>query len=145
MPRSKVAHFKVVFEPEPDGSAWNVSIPAVKGCCTYGRSLAEARANIREALSLYEEELDGKADAVAASAVFEEEIRWPRAAREAARRIERARARIEAEEAKVNAATREITGALSLRDAGELLGLSHEGVRKMLKVGQNPGRVLSRC
>lgn len=140
MSRSKLAHtFKVVYEPEPDGSAWNVSIPAVKGCHTYGRSLAEARRNIREALSLFEEEFDGKADEVARDAVFEEDIRLPAQLRSAVRRFHTARAKAEAEAAKLReasaAAARAITERLSLRDAGELLGVSQEGVRKILKAG----------
>jgi predicted RNase H-like HicB family nuclease len=44
----------VVFEP--DGGAWHVHVPAVPGCRSHGRSLSEARRNIREALALFDQE-----------------------------------------------------------------------------------------
>ena len=140
MSRRKMAHtFKVVYEPEPDGSAWNVSIPSVAGCHTYGRSLAEARRNIREALSLFEEDFDGKADEVAAVAVFEEDIRLAPEVRAAVKRFEKTRAKEEELLTKLRDLSAElartISGKLSLRDTGELLGLSPEGVRKVMKRG----------
>jgi predicted RNase H-like HicB family nuclease len=140
MSRTKVAHrFKVVYEAEPDGSAWNVSIPSIQGCHTYGRSLGEARRAIRECLSLFEEDFGGHADEVARDAVFEEDIRLPAKARAAIKRYERARAKVEADAARLRTAqndvARTLTETLSLRDAGELLGLSHQGVRKILKAG----------
>lgn len=133
MSRKQVAHtFKVVFEPEPDGSAWNVSIPSLKGCLTYGRSLAEARRNIREALSLFEEEFSGKADEIAAAAVFEEDIRLPASVRAAVRRFDKARTDEAALHALKARLASVISEAYSLRDAGELLGMSPEGVRKLI-------------
>ncbi|HEU4581712.1 MAG TPA: type II toxin-antitoxin system HicB family antitoxin [Polyangiaceae bacterium] len=138
MSRKKVAHkFQVVFQAED--SVWNVSIPAVDGCFSYGRSLAEARRNIRECLGLFEEQLGPHAAKIANTAEFEEDIRWPRAARDAARKLEREKARAEEAARKLRKSTaeaaRSITGQLSLRDAGELLGMSQEGVRKLLKAG----------
>ena len=135
-----MAHrFEVVFTPEPDGSAWNVRIPAIDGCFTYGRSLAEARRSIRECLGLFEEQLGPDAAKIAATAELVEDIRWPKAAQAAAREIAREKARAEAAARKLRERTaraaRTITGQLSLRDAGELLGLSQEGVRKLLKAG----------
>ena len=53
--RTKVAApMKVVFEP--DGGAWHVYVPAVQGCRSHGRSLSEARRNIREVLALFDRE-----------------------------------------------------------------------------------------
>lgn len=46
------APLKVVFEP--DGGAWHVHVPAVPGCRSHGRSLSEARRNLREALALFD-------------------------------------------------------------------------------------------
>lgn len=139
MSRKQVAHrFKVVFEPEPDGSAWNASIPAIQGCVTYGRSLGEARRNIREALSLFEEEFEGKADEVAAAAVFEEDIRVPGPLRVALRRFARLRSAESALQAQKAELARVITETYSLRDAGELLGMSPEGVRKLVRGVEGP-------
>lgn len=138
MSRRKVVTFKVVFEPESDGGGWNVSIPSVQGCHTYGRSLSEARDHLREALACCADKFDDP-DAVARAAVFEEEIRLPAAVRAAVRRFQKAREKAKAEAAKVRSASsdaaRTITETLSLRDAGELLGLSQEAVRKVLKTG----------
>lgn len=135
-----MAHrFRVTFTPEPDGSAWNVAIPAIDGCFTYGRSLAEARRNIRECLGLFEEQLGPDAAKIASAATLEEDIRWPKAAQAAARQLTKERERAERAAKKLRQrsaeAARTITGQLSLRDAGELLGLSQEGVRKLLKAG----------
>ncbi len=133
-----MAHrFKVVFEAEPDGSAWNVSIPSVDGCFTYGRSLSEARKNIRECLGLLEEQLGSDAVKIAEKAELEEEIRLPAKVRAAVKRFEQTRAhaemiarRLERRSAR---AAQTLTEHLSLRDAGELLGLSQEGVRKVIQ------------
>jgi predicted RNase H-like HicB family nuclease len=138
MSRRKMAHtFKVVLYPEPDGSGWNAEIPEVRGCLSCGRSLAEARRNIREALAVSLDEDDR--DAIAEAAIFEEDIRLPAKARAAVKRYEKARAKAEAETANLRAAqndvARTLTEQLSLRDAGDLLGLSHQGVRKILKAG----------
>jgi len=63
---------RVVFEPDEGG--WQASIPSVKGCRTWGRSIEAARTNIREALSLCADEL-ASPEKVAATAVFDEELR----------------------------------------------------------------------
>jgi predicted RNase H-like HicB family nuclease len=138
MPRRKMAHtFKVVYEPEPDGSAWNVSIPDLSGCHTYGRSIAEARRNIREALSLFEEEFEGKADEVAAQAVFEEEFKLPPEAQKAVKTFQVVRLKAEqAQEAFRLAETKAaqvLLATVSSRDAGEMLKMSQEGVRKIAR------------
>lgn len=125
-----------VFEPDEGG--WHVHVPSLKGCRTWGRSLTEARRNIREAISLQEEAFPD-ADAVARDAVLVEDIRLPPKMRAALARAEAAKAKAEAEAEKAKAASleaaRKLTEAVSLRDAGELLGLSQEGVRKILKAG----------
>lgn len=56
-------HFSVVLEPdrqEPD--RYNVRVPALPGCLTYGESIEDALANAREAIAGYVESLvaDGK-------------------------------------------------------------------------------------
>ncbi|MEO7110773.1 MAG: type II toxin-antitoxin system HicB family antitoxin [Polyangiaceae bacterium] len=128
--------FKAVFTPDEDG-AWNVTIPAVDGCITWGRSLTEARRNIREALAVSLD--DPKRATIAAKATITE-VRnlpagvgsWLKKARDLRHRAEQLQAKLHA--AQVMAAaelTRE--GKLSLRDAGEFLNLSPEGVRKVLE------------
>lgn len=140
MPRTKVAQtFKVIFEPEPDGSAWNVTIPSVQGCHTYGRSLAEARRNAREALAVSLD--DDDRDAIAEAAVFEEDIRLPARVRAAVEKLQKTKANEELLLARMRELQRAVAlllteqQRLSLRDAGEVLGMSPEGVRKVLKAG----------
>lgn len=126
--------FKTCFEL--DGAGWLVSIPSLGGCHTWGRSLSQARTRIREALSLHEEELDGKARQVAREAVFEENVRLPAALRTEIRRTHRAREQAEAAAAELRAvqskAVHVLSETFSLRDAGELLGLSHQAIKKIL-------------
>lgn len=139
MSRSQMAHrFKVTYrlERQDDGSSsWIVEIPSVAGCHTYGRSLAEARRNAREALAVSLD--DDDRDAIAASAVFDEEIRLPRETRAAVDRWRKTRERNAEQVARARAAeadaARAVTEQLSLRDAGELIGLSPEAVRKTLR------------
>lgn len=135
MPRRKApAHrFKVVFNAEPDGSAWTVSIPALQGCHTYGRSLAEARRNIREALSLFEEDFDGQAAQVARDAVFDEDIRLPAKVRAAVRRYHSARKKIEALDRQFTEAVRTICKSLNVHDTADLLGTERRTITKLLK------------
>lgn len=135
---AKEVRLEVVFEPDEGG--WHVYVPSLQGCRTWGRSLSVARKNIRECISLQEEVFED-ADAVARDAVFNEDIRLPAKVRAAVRKYEAARAKADAEATKVKDASSQaahtLTAAakLSLRDAGELLGLSQEGVRKILKAG----------
>ncbi len=50
----KVYKFTAVFEPdEEQKGVYNVFIPALPGCLSFGDSLTEARYNIREAIELY--------------------------------------------------------------------------------------------
>ena len=56
-------HFTVVLEPDRDEpSRYNVRVPALPGCRTYGESIDDALANAREAAAVYVESLiaDGK-------------------------------------------------------------------------------------
>jgi len=139
MPRT----FKVLVQlqlSEKFGPMWLIAIPAVKGCDSFGRSLVEARRSIREVLAATLPEADGHD--VAATAVFDEEVQLPPGMRAAVRRWHEARARTakidlamtKARAAEASAA-RAVTEHLSLRDAGELLGLSAEGVRKIAHGG----------
>lgn len=122
---------RVVFEP--DGGGWHVFAPDVRGCRSWGRSLSEARGHIREALSLCED-VFSDARTAAATVLLEEHIKLPAHLRQAVRRVERARQTAAKARAIEADAARALTETLSLRDAGELLGISQEGVRR-LKAG----------
>lgn len=47
---------KVIFHREPDGR-YSASAPALHGCYSWGTTLEEARANIREAAEAWLEEM----------------------------------------------------------------------------------------
>ncbi len=122
--------YKAVFERDESG-AWIVRVPQVPGCHTYGRTLDQARRRIREALSLWVDDAE--------DAVIEEEIRLPAAARHALERAKRARARAERERSRAQEETERTARALldevgiGMRDAGELLGISHQRVQQLVK------------
>jgi predicted RNase H-like HicB family nuclease len=130
------ADVHVVYEP--DGSGWHARIRNVRGCLTWGRSLSEARRNIREALSTCEDVFDD-ADRVARDAELIDEVHLPAQARRQLATYTKARSRLTAEQDRVRQAARGAAIALtrkagvSLRDAGELLGLSRERVRRLAR------------
>jgi antitoxin HicB len=54
----KKAHhrFNIVLRPEPEGG-FTAMVPALPGCVTYGRTLAEAKKMAKDAISGYIESL----------------------------------------------------------------------------------------
>jgi antitoxin HicB len=50
------AHFNLVLRPEPEGG-FTVLVPALPGCVTHGRNLAEAKKLAKDAISGYIESL----------------------------------------------------------------------------------------
>lgn len=138
MPRKQVAAgltFTVVLKP--DGTGWHAHLPQVPGCRTWGRSLTEARRNIREALSACEDVFPD-AEAVARKAIFVEDVRLPGATRRKLSAYAQARQEADAKTERARLAAERAAVALvreagvSLRDAGELLGLSRERVRQLM-------------
>ena len=122
-----VSRHHVIFEIDRDGS-WLVRAPDIKGCHSYGRSLSEARKNMREALSLF----------VAGDVQLVEERRLPRSARTAVTACRRAREQAEqagevAQNATISSArylSRDV--GLGIRDIAELLGISYQRVAQLL-------------
>lgn len=121
--------YRVEIQRDRSGE-WIASVPEVVGCHTYGRTLEQARRRIREALSLWVDD--------AADADLDFRVQLPAGIRTEVRRAEAARARSErarddAHDATVRAAE-DLTSrlGLSLRDAAELLDLSHQRVQQLL-------------
>ena len=50
--RSNVGKFEVIFEPEEEGG-YHVYCALLKGCHSFGKTKAEARMNIAEAIELW--------------------------------------------------------------------------------------------
>lgn len=95
-----MARYAVRYERDPSGW-WVVTIPEIQGCRTQGRSLAEGRRRIRDALSLFV----GEAAAERATLVDD------------------------ATRAAVGELTRR--AGLSVRDAAEMLGISFQRVQQL--------------
>ena len=124
--------FKVVFEQE--GSGWRASIPEVRGCEAWGRSLSEARRKVRKALAASNLK---NAASVARKVDLVDIVRLPASAKKELARYSEARTRAQAEVQVLRRATRSVVSTLtskfgiSLRDASALLGLSRERVRQL--------------
>lgn len=123
--------YRVRYARDDEGW-WYASVPEVPGCHTQGRSLHQARNRIREALSLWVDDAE--------SARFAEDIDLPQEARRAIARVRTAKDTAERERGRAAEATtraaRLLTGrlGLSVRDAAELLGLSHQRVQQLVQV-----------
>lgn len=121
--------YRVVYELD-ESRHWTATVPAVKGCHSYGRSINEARTRVREALGLFVRH--------AARARLVDDVRLPAAVRDLLDRARSARIRAERQQAQAmqatRAAARRISGevGLSVRDTGELLGVSHQRVQQLL-------------
>lgn len=124
--------YKVVYRRDDNGS-WFVKAPEVQGAHSHGRTLAAARRNIREAIGLVLDIEDEQGFRL------EEDFRLqdPRlqAAIKKARALRDRAAEIDTE---VQAATEEALMValdprvgLSLRDLGELMGLSFQRVQQL--------------
>jgi predicted RNase H-like HicB family nuclease len=121
--------YRVIIERDESG-AWLAHVPAVRGCHTYGRTLEQARTRIREALDLW---VDDAADAdlrfeVLLPARSKDQIRRARVARQESADAQRTATTV-TRRAAVDLTQRL---GLSLRDAAELLGLSHQRVQQLL-------------
>jgi predicted RNase H-like HicB family nuclease len=123
---AKAKTYKVVYERDENG-LWVARVKGLSGCHTQGRTLAQARERIREALSLFDPHAD--------DARLLDDVRLPAGLGRLVAAQRSARSRREALESALRElnikAARALTkqAGLSLRDAGELLGASQETVR----------------
>jgi predicted RNase H-like HicB family nuclease len=116
--------YRVVYERDESGH-WIATVVGVNGCHSYGRSISEARARVREALGLF---VRG-----ASRARLKDDVRLPADMRQHVRRFWAARQRAEREKAHAVAAVRALARELSRRDAAELLGISHQRVDQLAR------------
>lgn len=119
--------YTVVYER--DENMWLASVPAVPGCHTQGRTLAQAETRIREALRLWVNDAD--------TARLISDVRLPRDANQALAAYWSARFVYEQARHRVRQATwdavRVLTAEthLGVRDAGDLVGLSLQRVQQV--------------
>jgi predicted RNase H-like HicB family nuclease len=123
--KKTMAFYRVVYEH--DGAMWFAHVVGLRGCHTQGRTIAQARDRIREAISLYD----------TTPATIEDDVRLPKGVAADLKRIHDARERqIESSQqlqAAYVRAARKLTEFVSLNDAGELLGVSKQRVQQILK------------
>lgn len=122
--------YRAVYQRDPDGR-WIVEIPKLKGCHSYGRTIQQARERIREALGLFVDNSE--------TAEIEDDVRMPAAVKLAVRNAHQMRQQLEKARARVNAAesraVQRLRNNMKLghRDAGSILGLSHQRVHQLEK------------
>lgn len=134
---------KVRYEFGEDGW-WLARVPSVKGCHTQGRTLGAARRRIKEAVEVALdrdvsddelEHVDPKLPSSASKVVF---ITWKA-------RVKADLAQAEAQTALRSAALELTEAGFSLRDTGDLLGVSFQRVQQIRKdaavlLTNKPGR-----
>lgn len=127
--RTKAVNTYTVTYERDEAGWWVASVQGVPGCHTQGRSLAETRRRIREALGLFVSHAD-KAELV-------DDVKLPTTVRDRVKRYLAARQRAEEEQARVLALATETVQSLrkelqlSVRDTGEVLGLSFQRVQQL--------------
>ena len=56
--------YRVIMEWDEADQAWNVSVPAIPGCFTFGVTVEEALENAREAIALNIEDMAARGEAI---------------------------------------------------------------------------------
>ena len=62
--------FRTIIEPDEKGT-FHGYVPALSGCHTYGKTIAETKKNLREAIELYLESLVADKQAIPSDLSFE--------------------------------------------------------------------------
>lgn len=120
--------YTAVYQYGDDGW-WTVSIKEIRGVHTQGRSIAQARTRIREALGLFVDDAE--------TAELVNDIRVGAGMRNAILKASRAR-QVADRHQKVailasRTAAKKLVAKMSVRDAGEVLGVSHQYVQQLAR------------
>jgi predicted RNase H-like HicB family nuclease len=125
-----LGRYTAEFRLDEDGRTWLVQIREIPPCHTDGSSVAQARRRVREALRLFVRDAD--------TAELVDDIQLPDEIEARVNAANDARARAAAEQRRAQEATttaaRDLVDrlGLSVRDAAQLLGLSHQRVQQLL-------------
>jgi predicted RNase H-like HicB family nuclease len=126
-------HFTVKYERDVESGWWVAQVKEAPSAITQGRTIPEARRRIREALSLVLNDSH-----IAETANLVDEVRLPADAMRALSRVRAARHRMEIESKRAQTSTkvavRKLSGrlGLSVRDTGELVGISYQRVHQLM-------------
>jgi predicted RNase H-like HicB family nuclease len=120
--------YVAVYERDPESDAWLVHIKTIPGCHTYGRTLRQAEARIREALAAW---LDRDPNGLEIAS------EWPAELENVATSVSQARREAAASAQAAGAATAKAAKqldrmGLSRRDTAAVLGISHQRVQQLL-------------
>lgn len=124
------AKYRVILERDESG-AWLARVPNIPGCHTHGRTLDQARRRIREALGLWVEDAE--------TAELVEDVQLPPRVRTALNRTRTSRRQASREQDRAQESMRKTAHTLvdelglGLRDAGELLEVSHQRVQQLVR------------
>lgn len=135
----RVAEHEVVYRWNAKGE-WLASVRGIRGCRGRGRTLRQARTQLRAAIArVVEDPLEVD---------FAEDVRLPGAARRLVLQHWRARRKAESEVRKADAASRAALEALlalrmNAKDVGDLLGLSLQKLQKIKTGGGAAARAKS--
>ncbi|MCK5796207.1 MAG: type II toxin-antitoxin system HicB family antitoxin [Deltaproteobacteria bacterium] len=121
--------YTVTYERDESGW-WFASVREVQGCHTQGRTIKEARRRIREALALFV--ADAKRAQLVDEVVLPDDVQGTiDSYNEARQALEAALARSKQETGEAaRVLARKLT--LSVRDTGDILGLSHQRIQQVL-------------
>ena len=127
----------VTYERDEDGW-WVATANEIAGCHTQGRSIGQARQRFIEALGLFVDRPERVS--------LLEDVQLPATARRAVEASLEARAKADeghrlaqdSTQKAVETLTSEL--AMSVRDAGELLGLSHQRVQQLVRTQRGRGQ-----
>jgi predicted RNase H-like HicB family nuclease len=127
MTRTKT--YVAVYERDTESDDWLVHIKGIAGCHTYGRTLRQAEARIREALATW---LDRDPNGLEIAS------EWPAELEDVATTVARARQEAAASARMAGAETARAVKrldrmGLSRRDSAEVLGISHQRVQQLLR------------
>jgi len=125
---SRMKNYVAVYEHDADDDVWLVHIKDVDGCQTYGRSIRQAEARIREALAAW---LDKEPDSLTITPELPMDIALLASGVSQARYAAE-RAGADAQRATAEAVQRLTKMGLSRRDAAEVLGISHQRVQQLM-------------
>ena len=124
--KSEQEKYQVVFERDEAGW-WVARVLELDGCHTQGRSIAQARSRIREAMELFDVSPDAVIEETIDVGTLNADIQQVRRMRQEAEQLVR-----ESTSETTRLANRLVQAGFSRRDVGELVGVSFQRVHQLV-------------